>query len=258
MMTPCRTQPPPEIGPGHSAALIEDLTAQKTAALRVEHAGDPRIAVVAVVHALLLKVGYTHAGHVASALEIRLSSAYLDGSLKNPEDCKPIAAMHDLRKGFNLPAHPGKLWDWCLEQSEGRLLSLLAYAAGQSVNVARKSHDALVDAGAHGNQLGRALGFDMTKWFVPTAANYFGHINRARIESAVGQAKDDEAAMQVRAAAKKTEAAIIAERLVADVGWLPEPLRFAEPAPIDEDDLEDDGHDDETDQLVDEFPEAAD
>ncbi|MCC8943854.1 hypothetical protein H8A97_01725 [Bradyrhizobium sp. Arg62] len=96
------------------------------------------------------------------------------------------------------------------------------------------------------------------KRFVPTAANYFCHVNRASIETAVREAKGDEAALQVKAAAKKTEAAIIAECLVADAGWLPGPLRFAEPAPIDEDDFEDSGHDDETDQLVDEFPEAAD
>lgn len=79
----------------HSAALIEDLTAQKTAALRVELANNPDIALVAVVHAMLLKVQYRTAwgipGH-QSALEISVTHEVLDGSMKRPAENKALEA----------------------------------------------------------------------------------------------------------------------------------------------------------------------
>lgn len=242
--------------PSLPAALVEDLTAQKTAALRVELANNPRVALAAVVHAMLLSVGY-HYTSVASALDISLSSADLDGSLKQADQCKALAAMAELRKagGRQIPRNPARLWDWCLEQPQEAMLSLLALAAAQSVNVVQKPHDRRERAINHGDMLGRALDADMTRWFVPTAANYFSHVSRAAIEAAVSEARGEEAAMQVKAASKKAEAAALAERLVAGSGWLPEPLRLA--GPVDPDDFEDYGDEDNAGELDGEFDDTA-
>ncbi|WP_292408540.1 ParB/RepB/Spo0J family partition protein, partial [Mesorhizobium sp.] len=57
----------------HSAALVEDLTAQKTAALRVELANNHEIALAAVVHAMLLSVIYDYRPNVDSLLQIKLT-----------------------------------------------------------------------------------------------------------------------------------------------------------------------------------------
>ncbi len=56
----------------HAAALIEDLTAHKTAALRIELANNPDVALVAVVHAMLLRVAYPYHSE-QSALQLSLA-----------------------------------------------------------------------------------------------------------------------------------------------------------------------------------------
>jgi ParB family chromosome partitioning protein len=60
--------------------------------------------------------------------------------------------------------------------------------------------------------------------------NYFNHVNRTTIELSVAEAKGKEAELSVRAAKKKGEAVLIAERLVSGSGWLPVPVRIAEEA----------------------------
>jgi len=55
-------------------------------------------------------------------------------------------------------------------------------------------------------------------WFEPTADNYFNHVKRTTIELAVAEAKGKEAELSVRAAKKKGEAVLIAERLVSGSG----------------------------------------
>jgi ParB family chromosome partitioning protein len=169
---------------------------------------------------------------------VRASTTYL----KDAEQAD--ATWEALKKTLALPSNPGRLWDWCIEQSQERLLSLLAYAAGRSIDCIRKLHDDRASHYAHDDQLGRALGFDMTTRFTPTAANYFGRINRAAIEDAVRGARGEEAAAEVKAATKKAEAAAIAERLVAGSGWLPAQMRFAEPAAITNDEFTDDASED--------------
>jgi ParB family transcriptional regulator, chromosome partitioning protein len=67
----------------------------------------------------------------------------------------------------------------------------------------------------------------MSEWFETTGDSYFKHINRTTIELAVAEAKGREAELSVKAAAKKTEAVTIAERLVAGSGWIPAPVRIA-------------------------------
>ena len=62
--------------------------------------------------------------------------------------------------------------------------------------------------------------------FVPTAANYFGRIKKQQILETVAEAKGEETA-GLLADLKKKDMAAEAERLIADTGWLPQPLRTA-------------------------------
>lgn len=64
----------------HSAALIEDLTAHKTAALRIELANNSDVALVAVVHAMLLSVAYPYNSE-QSALQLSLTHERLEPSM---------------------------------------------------------------------------------------------------------------------------------------------------------------------------------
>ncbi len=61
----------------------------------------------------------------------------------------------------------------------------------------------------------------------PTVDNYLGRVPKARILEAVREAKGV-AASELIDHLKKSEMAAEAERLLADTGWLPEPLRTPE------------------------------
>ena len=77
----------------------------------------------------------------------------------------------------------------------------------------------------HAMQLAEALRLDMgAQGFVTTAANYLGRIKKQQILETVAEAKGEQTA-DLLADHKKKEMAAEAERLLADTGWLPEPLR---------------------------------
>ncbi|RWK68284.1 ParB/RepB/Spo0J family partition protein [Mesorhizobium sp.] len=212
----------------HSAALIEDLTAHKTAALRIELANNPDVALVAVVHAMLLQVAYPYNSE-QSALQLSITHERLKPSMKDAESCKGVTAFNDLSENYGqrLPGNPADLFDWLLEQPQDTLLSLLAFGAAHAVNAVEKKFTDRKKGIEQANQLGRALNVDMPEWFETTGDSYFKHVNRTTIELAVAEAKGREAGLSVKAAAKKTEAVMVAERLVAGSGWIPAPVRIA-------------------------------
>jgi len=213
----------------HPATLIEDLTAQKTAALRVELVHNPDVALAAVVHAMLLRVAYTGYVSEQSALQVSLAYERVEGSMKSPERCKAVTEFESLQEnyGHKIPGNPAELFDWCLAQSREELLLLLAYAAAHSVNAVEKKFTDRRSGIEQANQLGRALNMRMTDWFETSAESYFNHINRQSIALAVAEAKGEDASLAIKAAAKKTEAVLIADRLVEGTGWLPAPIRIA-------------------------------
>ncbi|MDW9583928.1 chromosome partitioning protein ParB [Sinorhizobium meliloti] len=212
----------------HSAALIEDLTAHKTAALRIELANNPDVALVAVVHAMLLSVAYPYNSE-QSALQLSLTHERLEPSMKNAESCKSLSAFNDLAEnyGHHLPGSPADLFDWLLEQPQDMVLSLLAFGAAHSVNAVEKKFTDRKRGIEQANQLGRALKVSMPDWFETTGDSYFKHVNRTTIELSVAEARGSDAELSVRAAAKKSEAVTIADRLVAGSGWIPAPVRLA-------------------------------
>ncbi|WP_164831451.1 hypothetical protein [Sinorhizobium meliloti] len=59
------------------------------------------------------------------------------------------------------------------------------------------------------------LKVDMPGWFEATGDSYFKHVNRTAIEISVAEARGSDAELSVRAAATKSEAVTIADRLVA-------------------------------------------
>ncbi|WP_234823118.1 chromosome partitioning protein ParB [Ensifer adhaerens] len=218
----------PTVSP--SAALIEDLTAHKTAALRIELANNPDVALVAVVHAMLLRVAYPYHSE-QSALQLSLTHERLEPSMKDAESCKGLTAFNDLADnyGHHLPGNPADLFDWLMEQPQDTVLSLLAFGAAHSVNAVEKKFTDRKKGIEQANQLGRALKVHMQDWFETTADSYFKHVNRTTIELAVAEAKGSDAELSVRAAAKKSEAVTIADRVVAGSGWLPSPVRLTSP-----------------------------
>jgi ParB family chromosome partitioning protein len=103
----------------------------------------------------------------------------------------------------------------------------------------------------------------------PTVGNYLGRVTKPRILEAVREGAGDRAA-ELIGHLKKGDMAKEAERLLADTGWLPEPLRMvdadieadmAQAADAEADDLPDflsgDGEDDPADDEEDQHMVAA-
>jgi ParB family chromosome partitioning protein len=80
---------------------------------------------------------------------------------------------------------------------------------------------------AQADRLTRATGLDLveTGWR-PTFGNYLNRVTKPRILQAVREGAGEQAA-QLIDHLKKGDMAKEAERLLADTGWLPEPLRLA-------------------------------
>lgn len=102
------------------------MTAQKTAALRVELGRNPDVALAAVVHAMLLRVAYTGYVSEESALQVSLIYERVEGSIKSPEKCRALAEFESVQENYGnkIPGNPADLFEWCLAQSREELLLL--------------------------------------------------------------------------------------------------------------------------------------
>jgi ParB family chromosome partitioning protein len=219
--------PPAPRSDGLSPRLVEDLTAQQSAAISAELMGWPDFALASVVHALVLDAFYL--GHGAdSCLKITLGSAGLDRSIADPDGCKGLAVIEQERErlGERIPGNAEDLWDWVLSRSRDELLDLLAFIAAMSVDAVQRKGDLTNSSRlVHARALGESLQLDMGNWFNPTAGNYFGRVNRAQILSAIDEANGSHAPALEKL--KKSELAVRAEALISGTSWLPEPLRVA-------------------------------
>jgi ParB family chromosome partitioning protein len=88
---------------------------------------------------------------------------------------------------------------------------------------------------AQADRLTRATGLDLVEaGWRPTFGNYLNRVTKPRILEAVREGAGERAA-ELIGHLKKGDMAKEAERLLADSGWLPEPLRLAgvdgDPAP---------------------------
>ena len=211
----------------HSATLVEDLTAQRTAAIRLEFANNHHVALASVVHALLLQTLLSHSRD-HSCLDIVLTSKSLASSMKAPQNSLGLAELAELstRFGEQVPGNPAYIFQWCLQRDQHELVELLAFAASHAVDAVKDKHDFGKKQRAHADALAQALKLDMTMYFEATAESYFNHLTRDGIEVALTEIKGPDFASGI-ARMKKAEAAAYAEAQTKQTGWLPSPLRSA-------------------------------
>ena len=205
------------------ASLIESLTLHKTAAISAELLNRPDIALAALVHTMAAQhlLGGSSGN---TCFEVFTTTK----SLRGIEGTKAFDAMTSAEEnwGSRIPGTPDALWTWCLEQDQQVLLDLLSFCMARSVNAVRMKRDSVDDHRfAHGDRLAATLKLDMTAWFTPTAENYFTKVSKTGILEALTEVKGATAPAWDKA--KKSELAAIAEREIAQSGWLPAPLRKA-------------------------------
>lgn len=203
---------------GLSEKLVRRLSAHRTAALQAEVARHPRIALVALVHQLALRVILGQYGATA----INVSAAPQDRLEQHAADVAESSAaqgLRDVREAWatRLPDDANALFAELLAMEQEELLSLLALCVGLTVSaIAQREGETPAEL------LVQAVGLDMHNWWTPTAAGYFDHVSKAHVLEAVQVFAPTE--VQRLAKLKKPQMASEAERLAAGAGWLPRML----------------------------------
>ena len=209
-----------------SEKLVAELTAYRTSALRNELAQHPATALIALVHALTLATFFEDGE--ASCLEITPKSAWLSGHAPGIDESvaeKQIAERHSAW-GKQLPNDSEGLWTFINGLSDTERLDLLAHCVSLTANAIRAPRQCTGESEAHAAILAREVGLDMTVYWQPTSASYFGKVSKERITQAVREAVSDQAAQNI-ASMKKQAMAEAAEASLAGKGWLPAVLRTA-------------------------------
>ncbi len=211
-----------------SDRLVTELTAHRTLALREAVGSDFDTAFLAVLHVFALNTFYRYASD--TCLEISAKSASFSAQapgLKDSASAKAIAER-DAQWRKHLPRNSDDLWTALTAFDADSRQALFAHCAALSINAVHEPWNRNKNRQAHADHLARAIALDMAAaGWVPTVDNYLGRVPKTRILEAVREAKGERSA-QLIDHLKKSDMASEAERLLADTGWLPEPLRTSE------------------------------
>ena len=232
--------------------LVAELTAHRTLALRDAVGQDFGSAFLAVLHVFALNAFY-HAGS-DTCLEITVKTSTFAVQAEGLKDTTSAQALVERHRSWKerMPARSEDLWDALVGLDQTEREALFAHCASFSVNAVQEMWNRSERRATHVEQLAGIVHLDMVEaGWRPTVANYLGRVPKARILEAVREAKGDGAA-QLLDHLKKPEMAAEAERLLAESGWLPEPLRARDIVT----ELADDG--DEADALPDYLVDAGD
>ena len=219
-----RAAEPEEAGSAHLPdSVVLDLTAHRTAALRLELARNTKVALASVVHTLGLRALYGSFG-TPTCLGLAHTSEWLDPLLKTPEEGTAVGALTLLATSWReaLPEEPSAFWGWCLEAETDRLLELLALLAGLSVNAVQRGRGR-TEALRQSDQLAAALGLDMANHWKPQAGGFFGRLTKPQLAAQLVEADHTDVA-ETLTSLKKADAAELTATTLGD-GWLPLLLR---------------------------------
>ncbi|TXL72414.1 chromosome partitioning protein ParB [Vineibacter terrae] len=219
--------------------LVTELTAHRTLALRDAVGANPQVALTALLHKLVRDT-FQRTGTSGASLQASVNHVFFREQGKDLAEtsyAKSITQRHEDWKA-DLPADENALWDWLAMLDDASRLALLAHCVSYGVNALYERPNPFSGSGvsqsgldrrmAEADRLARATGLDMVGvGFRPTVGNYLGRVTKPRILAAVREGAGERAA-QLIDHLKKGDMAKEAERLLADSGWLPEPLRMAE------------------------------
>jgi ParB family chromosome partitioning protein len=217
-----------------SDRLMTELTSHRILGLRQALGERPDVAFLAALHALTLKVFYHYGSD--SCLELDLKSVSFNAQAPGLNDSASAEAIRVRHEGWakTLPKESADLWEALQEWDGDSQDGLFAHVVSLSVNAVHEAWNRRPRAFVHADRLAQAVDLDMAAvGWKPTVDNFLGRVTKARILQAVAQAKDQRAADRIEHL-KKVDMASEAETLLADTGWLPEPLRTPDRATGDE------------------------
>jgi len=209
-----------------SDRLAQRLSAHRTAALQIEVARHPHVALAALVHGMVQTVLQPDAYGDGLPLGVRLTAQdRLEGMAPDWPESPAAVALRELQQvaGVALPEDSAELFAALLAKPQDELVRLLAVCVASTVDVVTPR------ATTHhrGEELAQAVGLDMAAWWKPTAEGYFKHVSKAVILDAVGEYAPEQ--VNRLAKLKKADIASEAERLTDGTGWMPAIFKAAGP-----------------------------
>ncbi len=208
-----------------SDRLAQRLSAHRTAALQIEVARHPQVALAALVHGMVQTILQSrYYGH-GLPLGVRLTvQDQLEGMAPDWPESPAAVALRELKDawGGKLPEDSAELFGALLAMEQAELVKLLAVCVASTVDVVTPR------ATPHqpGAELAQAVGLDMAAWWQPTAEGYFKHVPKAVVLQAVGEFAPE--SVNRLAKLKKADIASEAERLVNGKGWMPAIFKTAD------------------------------
>ncbi|MBB2905307.1 ParB family chromosome partitioning protein [Rhizobium sp. RAS22] len=219
-----------DVQTGYSAALVEELTAIRTAAMRVELANRPAIALAALLYPLVGRIFHTGYMYFEAAVEVSGQRRELAPSIKEPGEARALVVWEKMKEGWGdtLPGSPADLWAWLLDQSTDKLLELLAFVTAANLNAVEAKHDHSKQRLANAEQIAEAVGLDMRNHWTADAT-FLGRLSKAGIAEVLDEAGCEPQLVRVIEKASKGDAVAEAEKQLAGKEWLP-PLFRARPS----------------------------
>jgi ParB family chromosome partitioning protein len=216
--------------------LVIELTAHRTLALRNAVAENEHVAITALLHRLVLDTfGQRSATGCLEAFVRHVRLPMQDSDLKDSPAAKAVDERHEAWQGDIPHGDDQALWAWLDNLDEASRRTLLAHCVSYGINALFErpnpygsgvSQQGLEQRLREADRLSRATGLDMVDaGWRPTVENYLGRVTKSRILEAVREGAGEQAS-QLIDHLKKGDMAKEAERLLADSGWLPEPLRL--------------------------------
>ncbi|HHW2763470.1 TPA: ParB N-terminal domain-containing protein [Pseudomonas aeruginosa] len=209
-----------------SDRLAQRLSAHRTAALQIEVARHPHVALAALVHGMVQTVLQPDAYGDGLPLGVRLTvQDRLEGMAPDWPESPAAVALRELQQvaGEALPEDSAELFAALLAKSQDELVRLLAVCVASTVDVVTPR----ATVQQPGEELAQAVGLDMAAWWKPTAEGYFKHVSKAVILDAVGEYAPEQANRLAKL--KKADIASEAERLADGTGWNPAIFEAAGP-----------------------------
>jgi ParB family transcriptional regulator, chromosome partitioning protein len=225
--------------------LVLELSAHRTLALRDAVAQQPEVALTLLLHKLVTDT--FQRGGFNGCLEASVRHVFFPAQAPDLKDCPSASSIAVRQEGWRIEMaplvednDPDALWNWLHQLDSASRLALLAHCVSYGINALQEKVDRYGGSGlsphglsqrlAEANRLATAVNLDIVEaGWRPTEANYLARVTKPRILEAVREGAGDKAA-ELIAHLKKGDMAREAERLLADTGWLPEPLRNANDA----------------------------
>src|SRR5256885_30110 len=201
-----------------SDRLAQRLSAHRTAALQIEVAQHPQVALAVLVHGMVQTVfqGRYYGHDMPLGVSLKIQDR-LEGMAPDWPESPAAVALRESQQtwGGKLPEDSAALFAALLAMGQGEVVKLLAVCVASTVDVVTLR----ATAQQPGEELAQAVGLDMAAWWQPTAEGYFKHVPKAAVLQAVGEFAPE--SVNRLAKLKKADIAREAERLVNGRGWMP-------------------------------------